>query len=339
MTKKICISGYYGFDNFGDETVLKILIDNLKTYINLSNITVFSVNPKKTAETFNVKSVNTFNPFSVVFSIFKCSYLISGGGSLLQDKTSIKSLIYYLMVFFTAFFFRKKVIIFAQGIGPINNALLKKLTIMFLKHALYISVRDENSLNLLFDNGIKNAEKCFDPVWNINVNKTVNIGKIGVQLRKFPMITDVFINKLALNINKYYSDKEILILSLQNKIDLEVCKKLKNVLNDINPEINVKIIENTSNIKVTEDISSCEAIIAMRYHACLVSVKSGVKLLPVNYDIKVQSLANDFDLICINSENDMDEKFRTFINSDIKYDETKIYNRKYNFTNLLKYIN
>ena len=34
MTKKICISGYYGFNNFGDETILKILINNLKSFDN-----------------------------------------------------------------------------------------------------------------------------------------------------------------------------------------------------------------------------------------------------------------------------------------------------------------
>ena len=31
MNKKICISGYYGFDNFGDEAILDILVENLKT--------------------------------------------------------------------------------------------------------------------------------------------------------------------------------------------------------------------------------------------------------------------------------------------------------------------
>ena len=40
MTKKYCISGYYGFDNFGDETILKILVENLKKFD--SQITVFS---------------------------------------------------------------------------------------------------------------------------------------------------------------------------------------------------------------------------------------------------------------------------------------------------------
>ena len=30
MNKRVCISGYYGFDNFGDEAILKTLVENLK---------------------------------------------------------------------------------------------------------------------------------------------------------------------------------------------------------------------------------------------------------------------------------------------------------------------
>ena len=30
MAKKVVISGYYGSDNFGDETILKVLVDKLK---------------------------------------------------------------------------------------------------------------------------------------------------------------------------------------------------------------------------------------------------------------------------------------------------------------------
>ena len=173
MSKKICISGYYGFDNFGDESLLKVLIENLKNLKEKVDITVFSHNPENTAAIYNVKSAYTFNLFDVICSIIKSDYLISGGGSLLQDVTSIKSLLYYLFVIFIAIIFHKKVIIFAQGIGPINNNLLKTLTVFLLKKAYFISVRDNNSFDLLSKYNIK-ADIFPDPVWNIKVNKTIN---------------------------------------------------------------------------------------------------------------------------------------------------------------------
>lgn len=339
MTKKVCISGYYGFDNFGDETILKLLIENLKQNKNVNEITVFSVNPLKTAKKLDVNSFYTFNPFSVAVSILKTDYLISGGGSLLQDVTSAKSLIYYLAVIFTAWLSGKKIIIFAQGIGPIKNILLKQITMFFLKRAVYISVRDENSLKLLGENNIKNVQLCFDPVWNIEAVPFSDRRGIGIQLRDYPVITNDFLEKTALNINKYYSDKKIFILSLQNNLDLEVCNKMKSALLKVNDKLKIKVIENTDNEKVIKDICSLEALIAMRYHACLTAIKAGVKVLPVNYDIKVETLIKDFNLTHINSKDDIDSAFSEFINKNIIYDKTKINERKFNFNELNAVIN
>ena len=67
MAKKICISGYYGFDNFGDETILKVLIDNLKQFKEKPQITVFSSNPAKTSTELEVNSVKSFNAFMFIW--------------------------------------------------------------------------------------------------------------------------------------------------------------------------------------------------------------------------------------------------------------------------------
>lgn len=331
MTKKICISGYYGFDNFGDETILKILVENLKKFDCKPQITVFSSNPNKTAANLNVKSVRSFDIVGVLKSLITTDYLISGGGSLLQDVTSSKSLIYYLGIIGFAQLFRKKTIIFAQGIGPIKNKKLEYITKFILKNAKYVSVRDDKSLNLLKSWGIS-AIKCDDPVWNIEVSKNENTNKIGVQLRSFPTLTDEFLEKLAENLNKYYSNKEICILSLQNKLDLEVCNKLKDKLIRLNSDLNVNLIGNTSNDKVIADIEELETLIAMRFHACLIAIKAGINVIPINYDIKVETLANEFDLnsISLNDYNSISSAIENLKN----YDCEKSKNKGFNFKSL-----
>jgi len=336
--QKVCISGYYGFDNFGDEAVLKILVQNLKSFKNPPSITVFSVSPQKTAEQFGVKCSDTFNLKSLIPEILNSSCLISGGGSLLQDSSSALSLLYYLFVIALAEAAGRKVFIFAQGIGPVKNRLLKKIMFFILKHADYITVRDENSFNLLKSCGINRISKCSDPVWNIDIKKNINQNRLGIQLRKCSFITDDFIKKLAQNINRYYSDKEICILSFQNSYDMEVCKRLKSELFQINPKIKSQVIPNTSIEKTVSDTASCGALIAMRYHACLAAVKAGIKLLPVNYDIKVKALADEFNLSCINSIDDMDSTFKDFNECSINYDMKKIFSKKFDFSVLEKFL-
>ena len=89
--KKILISGYYGFDNFGDEAILSVLLNHLKG----QDVTVLSANPEKTGKTYNVNSINSFNTELVMKRISNFDVLISGGGSLLQNVTSNRSLFYY----------------------------------------------------------------------------------------------------------------------------------------------------------------------------------------------------------------------------------------------------
>ena len=55
MAKKALISGYIGFSNFGDDAMLEVLSDYLKSKD--YEITALSADPKLTKETFKIKSV------------------------------------------------------------------------------------------------------------------------------------------------------------------------------------------------------------------------------------------------------------------------------------------
>ncbi len=340
MTKKICISGYYGFDNFGDETILKILVENLKLINPEFEITVFSSSPEKTAENYKVKSVYTFKIPAVIKELYKTDILISGGGSLLQDVTSIKSLIYYLGVISTAKIFGKKIIIFSQGIGPINNKILKKITFFLLKRANLITVRDEESYKLLKENKI-NAVKTSDPVWNLQIPQNISkANTLGIQLRDSKDITENFISTFADAIIKNYENKDIYLYSLQNKLDLNILNQLKNKIIQIKPDINIKIIENTSNDKIINDIAQMEELIAMRYHACLTAIKSNIKLLPINYDIKVKNLSEEFNLksIDVKKSSNLNEIIKEFKDKKINYNQEKIKNLSFDFKLMKEYL-
>ena len=142
---KVVLSGYYGFDNFGDEAIAHVLSKKLKA-AGAEKITFISSNPQKTSKLHDVESCGMFE---FIPALIKSDVLISGGGSLLQDVTSLKSLIYYLLVIYTAIIFGKKVEIFAQGIGPINSKIGQILTKFALINAEKITVRDKKSQEIL----------------------------------------------------------------------------------------------------------------------------------------------------------------------------------------------
>lgn len=311
--KKIVISGYYGFDNFGDEAILGVLTKRLQKMN--THIRVFSKNPPKTASLYGVSSTLFFCLLQVLFRISKCDVLISGGGSLLQDVTSMKSLLYYLWVINTALFFRKEVIIFAQGIGPINNKFGAFLTKNTLKKCSLVTVRDEKSLFLLRGWGIKTDLVC-DPLFDLSMTTSFPSNRVGVQLRDFKTLKENLLIKLAEQINKDFADKEIEIYSFQDALDLEVCKRFECILKSLNPTISTKLIYNQTSKDILDKISKLDYMIAMRFHANLIALKYGIRTLAICYDEKVEKLATEAEIpfVSMLANEDYDKLFNQLKN-------------------------
>ena len=247
-----------------------------------------------------------------VDAIKDADVLVSGGGSLLQDVTSFKSLLYYLGVIYCALFFGKKVEIFRQGIGPIHSKFGQFLTKIALKRASKISVRDKKSQELLKSWKI-DAELKPDPIFDLDLPKKNNKGIVGVQLRSYPTLNEKFLNALADEIVKRFSNKKIEVLSFQDSIDLAVCEKFARILYKKGLE-NIEVIKGLSVNEVFEKISDLEFLIGMRFHANVVAIKSGVKALAINYDIKVKKLADEYNLPLIElKQKDFSKEFDLLI--------------------------
>lgn len=304
MTKYL-ISGYIGFDNFGDEAIASVLVSNLKKN-GAEKITVLSSNPEKTARLYDVDSeyfLKFFKP------ILETDVLISGGGSLLQDITSLKSLIYYLTVIVIALVFNKKVVIFAQGFTPFRTKLGKFFTNFVLKYCDKIYVRDIKSQELLKTMKI-NSELVSDPVFGIENFSNEHKG-IGVQLRSFPSLTEDFLNNLADSIAEKFKDEEIKLLSLQDSLDFSVLESFSKKLEQRG--VKSKIYKNESILDTINLISGLEYLIGMRFHANLIAAKAGVKVLGINYDVKVENLAKTvgFPILELDNFKNIDEIFET----------------------------
>lgn len=331
--KNILISGYYGFGNFGDEAILEILINKIKSLG--ANVHVLSGNPLKTSKLYDVNSTYSFNLSQAILRILKCDVLISGGGSVLQDVTSLKSLFYYLFVINVALFFRKKVIIFAQGIGPINNKFGAFLTKKTLQRCTLVSVRDRKSKLILNKWNIE-ADLVCDPLFNFNLPDAVPSNKVGIQLRGFKTLKENLLVKLAQQINKEFPDKEIEIYSFQDSLDLNVCRNFEKILKSINPQIQATLIFNQASQEILNKISKLDYMIAMRFHANLVALKYGVKTLAICYDVKVEKLAEEAGIpyVTMNANEDYNYLFEQLKTLDSQKLIEFSYSKRFDWTKI-----
>ncbi len=87
---RLVLSGYYGFYNVGDEAILQSIIESLHKENPNIELVVLSNDPDYTRKMYGVEAVDRWSIKSVYDAIKKSDGLISGGGSLLQDKTSVK---------------------------------------------------------------------------------------------------------------------------------------------------------------------------------------------------------------------------------------------------------
>lgn len=111
----VVVSGYYGSKNAGDEAMLAAMIEVLTDVNPQVNIMVISASPDDTARRHGVKAISWLDVSSIWCALRRADLLISGGGSLLQNVTSGRSLYYYLSVIALARFLGTPVMLYAQG--------------------------------------------------------------------------------------------------------------------------------------------------------------------------------------------------------------------------------
>lgn len=296
MAKKVLISGYIGFSNFGDDVIFAMLIRHLKA--KGFEISALSANPQRTKKQFKVGSAHYKNPFDIISEILKCDYLISGGGSLLQNTTSNLSLLYYIFIILLAKLMFKKVIIFAQGIGPVNGWFWRNLTRFTLTCCNLITVRDKESYKQLGKWKIKSS-LVNDPAWDIPTLPIDNKGYVGVQLRQYSNMHPDFVKLLVKYIGMYFSERKIILFVFQKPDDLVIAKEFERELRRQYPEIKYEINFESTIKSIVQGFSNLEYLFAMRFHACLLGLKYGLKVFALPYDIKVENLANEYRLVNI----------------------------------------
>jgi len=143
------ISGYYGFGNAGDEAVLLGITRSLRDRASDLDIVVLSAAPRRTEMEHDVRAVSRTNLGAILREMRGAHLVISGGGSLLQDVTSLRSLGYYTGIIYLAGRLGVPVMIYGQGIGPVRTGPGRWLVSAVVNGVDLITVRDSRSIREL----------------------------------------------------------------------------------------------------------------------------------------------------------------------------------------------
>jgi polysaccharide pyruvyl transferase CsaB len=299
--KIITISGYYGFNNMGDEAVLLSILNILnKKGKNIKPI-ILSNEPVKTSSAYSVSSINRWSIKQVVLNILQSNVLISGGGSLIQDVTGVKSLLYYLSIIAAAKIFRKRTMIYSQGIGPLNSNFSKKMVRFVLNYVDCITVRDEASKNLLKKIGVnKDIKVTADPVlcqcskdidlsYGRNIIKRNGISQeqhiIGIAVRNWDDLKG-YKKEIAKIADKLVlKGYQVLFVPFHFPDDISACRDTMRIM-----EKDAFIMkDNVSVEEMFSLIGNLELMIGMRLHSLIMSAVMNVPMVGISYDPKIDN--------------------------------------------------
>jgi polysaccharide pyruvyl transferase CsaB len=297
---RILLSGYYGFGNLGDEALLAIIVAQLRTRYPYAEIDVLSATPEETAHDFGVEATPRADLACVKRAIERADVVLSGGGGLLQNTTSLKSLLYYAGIIRSAIRTGRKTMIFAQSIGPLD--FIGKQTVRECCKGLQAAtVRDERSREMLAPLlGSTPVERTADPVFLFDFEEAdarpAGLSELGpesdplvvVSVRKTANFTDGM-GRIATAVDRLAAlGARVVFLPFGGASDAEASTAI------------IRRCRSTPLLLPVDDLAGAARLIArarlvigVRLHALILAVRFGVPFLAVPYDPKVNGLCDD----------------------------------------------
>ncbi len=326
----VAISGYYGFDNLGDEAVLYSLLEALREVFPAVRPVVLSHAPERTRALYGVEAVNRWRVTEVYRALAGADLVISGGGSLLQDVTGLKSLVYYLGVVWLARRLGKPVVFYAQGIGPVRSRTGRLLVRLVASDVQLITVRDAASARDLAEMGVTRppVEVTADPVLGLDPARTgrekgmeileragileppatgggnnsrpgedggsgTAVPVVGVSVREWPGFGAEQQRALArVGDDLCRRGYRVLFIPLHYPEDLAVSRQVAAMMQE-----GAIVLERGLTVGEAVSLFGClDLLIGMRLHALILAAVMGVPPLGISYDPKIDRFLEQLGL-------------------------------------------
>lgn len=296
--RKVILSGYYGFNNAGDEAVLAALVQLLRQNIADVEPVALSADPAATERRLAVRAINRWDKAALKRELADAALFCSGGGRLLQDVTSVRSVYYYTSQIKLAQKMGVPTMVLAQGLGPLNTGLGRMLAVSALKKCRLLSWRDEKSAQLAAKLGlaaVPNYTVC-DPVllWQPKVDALPKNGAVALALRPWPGFAPAAAAALVQKLQA--AGEEVLLVPFYYGDGNGEDEKLAAEINSRLGSNAVPVAHAGSPEEVFAQLAACKFVVGMRLHALIMAAAANVPAVAVNYDPKVAAFADSMGI-------------------------------------------
>ena len=277
---KITVSGYYGFHNTGDEAIALAISRELKARGH--SPLLLSHAPDHTRRAYGCASSARMNPVALVRSLLGAQMLWSGGGGLLQDKTSVRNLTYYLALIRGAHLLGRRVVVFNQSIGPLSLEGGARVARVLNKNGVNVIVRDRASLETLQHLGVQ-ARLGGDPALLLSPGATVQRDRNTVLLAPRGDVSDANAGLKELTRSLQQKGRRVMALSFHPSVDDRAAYSLGAD----------EVISTSDPVTALNTIAAASYVVGVRLHALILAAAAGVPFVGVSYDPKVAGFCAD----------------------------------------------
>ena len=296
----VLICGAYGKGNAGDDSILEAILQQMRAIDSDIPVYVLSRNPDETRLRYRVEAIHTFALFRFLHRMGKTKLYINGGGSLIQDVTSTRSLQYYLSNIAMAKRKGNQVLMYGCGIGPVSLAKNRKFAGKVIdRNADIITLRDPQSRKELQDMGVTKPEirLTADPALLLDAAPADKVDSFllsqGMEpngryamfaLRPWKGVEEK-LPLFAAQAQELYEKEGIIpvFFALEPNRDLEITQKVAGM---VQCPCHIIAAPHDGHL-IVGLMSRMQILVSMRLHALIFAAGQGVPLVGIVYDPKV----------------------------------------------------
>lgn len=298
---RLLLCGYYGYGNMGDDLLLLGAVKRAREKYGNIALCALTKNGARESDRFCIECEPRKSLLCVCREIKKADIVAFGGGTLIQNDTSLRSLWYYLFILGYAKLCGKRTELWGSGIGNIKGAISRCATARVLAMCDAVELRDRASHRHLIDLVLKRG-LALPPV-SVGRDLALSLpfsygGEEEALLRELGLSEceriAVIMPRDADGVDALFSWVERLISSSATPVivpmfpaeDMRICKKMSK-------ELNAGLVSPVTPLLLFSLIKRAVIVCSMRYHGLVLARAAGAPFIGFGYEQKIISFCGE----------------------------------------------